>query len=1021
MSEHDTDILRALRGAIDALPDVVYCLDEHGAVLHLGAAADRLYGQPVPELLARGGDFRLAPIDPADRPRVEAAYRRLKDGRRIELTYNIRRTDGVVGTVRERISRKAGRTQGIISAVRSDNQLALPLVVRDALEGSPQLFAMFDLDGRVRWASGAFEAELGLPRATLIGSSSLDVVHPEDRAVISEAFADLDREGEVATRYIECRVGADGDWRWVAWVVLPWPQRGRIYAVGIDIHAQRMAAAALERAEAARLATYDGLWDVDLITGEIQGNARLYGMLGYAEGEIALRYDNWLNLVHPDDRERVGAAFEEHLWGDAPMYHLEHRLLRKDGTPLWVLARGQVVLREGGFTPTRMVGSYTDITERKQVEGALSRSEERARCIVEAVTVPMVITRMADGRVVFANDHARARFGDRVEQPGDFYAASPQRAGFVEALERDGRISEYEACFAAPGGEQAWLIIAASLIEFDGEPAALATFSDITERRRAEEAIRDRNQTLQIVLRTTSDGIWDWDLRTDVVRYSARWKEMLGYAPDELADTAETWRALIHPEDRPVAEQRLTDHLQRGIPFEHTSRYTHKDGALRWIVVRGHALRDAHGHPVRMMGNHTDITEQMRARDERRRMQSRLQNAQRLESMGVMAKGVAHDFNNLLMAILGNAELGMLDAPGGTELSQALDEICAAARQATDLCNQLLAYAGEEDVTLAPLDVARVVRDMRPLLEASITRKAHLDLDCDRELPAVRGDAARLRQVVANVVLNASDALGGLPGTIRVSTGMTDLSLEGRDDGRDDSRILVDPLPAELYVYVEIEDDGAGIPPELRSRIFDPFFTTREGAGRGLGLGSALGIMRSHGGTIEVESAVGEGSIFRLLLPIVRQSTPSFRPANSPPPGPIDPEFSGEGLVLFVDDRSALRGVALKWLESAGFEVALAEDGREAVQLFESVADRARAVVLDLTMPELDGPEVLGILRARRPQIPALLMSGFGRPGTMDALATDGPVEFLAKPFDRAQLLGALERLLEAGDIEQTL
>lgn len=1010
MSDHAADILRALRGALDALPDVVYCLDEHGAVLYLGAAAERLYGKPVAALLT-GTDFRLAHVDPGDRARVSAAYTALEDGRRAELTYSIRRADGGLGTVRERLSRRDGRVQGVITAVRTDAQLALPLVVREALEHGEQLFAMLDWSGRFRWVSGAFESQLGLDRAALLGTHYTELVHPEDRAVARGEEAE-DRSAPPSTRYLEVRLGTgDGGWRWVALVVLHWAARGRSYLVGIDVDEAHRAAAALEQAEAARLATYDGLWDVDLITGEISGNARLYAMLGYAEGEIELRYDNWLNLVHPDDRERVGAAFEEHLWGDAPMYQLEHRLLRKDGAARWVLARGQVVLREGGFTPTRMVGAYTDVTERRLVEEALARSEERARCIVDAVTVPMVISRLADGRVLFANEFARQRFGARVEGAGDFYGDTPEGAGFLDRLEQEGRVSEYEASFPAPGGGTLWVIAAASLIDFDGAPAVLATFSDITERRQAEEEIRERNETLQVILRTTSDGIWDWDLRTDAVQYSARWKEMLGFADAPLAERAETWRAMIHPEDRPLAEARLEAHLLGGAPFEHTSRYRHRDGGLRWIVVRGHALRDAAGDPYRVVANHTDITEQIRARDERQRMETRLQGAQRLESMGVMAKGVAHDFNNLLMAMLGNAELARLEVEEDGEARRRLDEICEAARRANELCNQLLAYAGEGDVVLSPIDVGSVVRDMKPLLEASIARRAHIELDCAHDLPAIRADVGRLRQVVANLVLNAADALDGMPGVIRVATGMTDLGLEVREA----NATMVDPLPAELYVFVEIEDDGDGIDPDIRHRIFDPFFTTRGGAGRGLGLAAALGIMRSHGGTIEVDSAVGEGSRFRLLFPIVREATRVGPLTSAPPPPPppmVAPDFVGEGEVLVVDDEGVIRELTRRVLERAGFEVSVAADGVEAVQRFGERADRVRAVVLDLTMPHLDGLEVLGRMRRTRPDVPVLLMSGFPDPEAVRDLAGKGPLAFIAKPFGHAQLLARLVHLL---------
>lgn len=1005
------DIRGGLRPALDALPDVVYVMTASGELRFLGAPARKLYGRSLSELRA-AGDFRLVGLDEPERERVAAIYARLRDRKRAELRYTIQRPDGTRTRVCERLSRRDGFVQGVIAAARAREDVALPHALRAAVDVGDALFGVVDFKGTLRWLSASHRELLGIDPRGLIGKPYHLLLHPEDRAGAQAEDARRVEQPQSARRVdIRLRTG-DGGWKWFACVAMSDPSRERTYTVAVDIDAGKRAEQnvkkAREVAAVARAATYDGLWDVDLVTGEITCNARLYAMLGYAEREIEFRYDNWMRVVHPDDRERVAAAFENHLWGDAPMYHLEHRLLRRDGSVCWVLARGQVVTRQGGFNPLRMIGSYTDVTERRLVEEALARSEERARCIVEAVTVPMVITALADGVVVFANPHAVELFGRRTEpEAGDFYAGLDDRAGLLAHLEADGHVAQREMALTDGDGAPCFVITSASLIEFDGEPAVLATFSDITERRRAEEALRERNETLDLILRTTSDGIWDWDLRTDEVRYSTRWREMLGYGATELAEHADTWRALIHPEDRPLAEQRLRDHLKLGIPFEHTSRYRHRDGSLRTMLVRGHAMRDADGHPWRIVGNHTDITDQMRARDERRRIEARLQDTHRLESMGVMAKGVAHDFNNLMMAILGNAELALLDLGEHGEAAQTLAEISAAARRASELCNQLLAYAGEGDLRLSPLHVGDLVSDIRQLLEATISRKAHIELDCDADLPAIRGDAARLRQVVANLVHNASDALGGLPGNIRIATGLVDPSV---DAGRG---AAVDPLPDGLYVYVDVIDDGAGIDPEIVPRIFDPFFTTRPGSGRGLGLATALGIMRGHGGTIEVESEPGAGSRFRLLLPSVSEAArvgPSRSSAEVPAPSVRD--FVGEGRLLFVDDEESIRDLGARVLGRVGFQVEVAVDGREAVAQFRRARESLRAVVLDLTMPELDGEEVYRILRELRADVPILLMSGFPEHDAFHKLPGDERVDFLQKPFTHAQLIGSLARLL---------
>ncbi|MCA9539754.1 MAG: PAS domain-containing protein, partial [Myxococcales bacterium] len=864
-----------------------------------------------------------------------------------------------------------------------------------------------DFEGRIRGANPACTRLLGHAIHSFVDQPYLDFIHPEDRL-----RAQLDVEGgpPPATQIGVRTRGADGEYRWTVWLILPWPSRRRLLAVGGDFtslqRARRQLARLKEIADDVVNATSDAIWDVDLITGRITGNPQLYAFLGHGPDEVQLEYGNWLQYVHPDDRERVAQAFEEHLWGDAPMYHLEHRLLRADGTERWVLARGRVVSRQLGDQPQRLVGSYTDVTARHEAELALQRSEERARIILDSVTIALVIVRLSDGQACFANDHARDLFGDAVDGDFDFLSATTDRARLLDELDQFGHVNGFELPFNHPEGDVLWLMTSGTLIEFDGKPAMLATFADISARRQAERAVLDRNATLDLLLSTTNDGVWDWNLATDRVRYSPRWAEMLGYRPADLPDRADTWRRLILPPDRPLAEYRIRAHLERDLPLEYTARFLHRDGSVRWMVVRGQATRDDAGRPQRVFGVHTDITEQMHARDARQRMEARLQKAQRGDSLQIMAKGVAHDFNNLLLAIIGNSELALLDVPGDNETAVALGEIAAAARRAGELCSQLISYAGEDAIQLGSVDVSRLIREMSALLEASTSRKAEIVLPDDHALPPVEADPTRLRQVVMSIVLNASDAFGTHPGRITIRTGVLDAATPPEPFD-----LCTDELPPGRFVHIDVIDDGCGIDREHLPRVFDPFFTTKGGHGRGLGLAASVGIVRRHGGALKIRSILGQGTCVRLLLPAPDTGlAAAARPRRAVESDPV--LFRGDGRVLFVDDEEAIRDMARKVLERAGFDVRLATHGEEAVACFQHEGDQVRLVLLDLTMPRLDGIEVFHLLRAMRADVPIVLMSGFPEHAATRTVTDEPCVEFLPKPFTRTELLGRIDRLL---------
>jgi signal transduction histidine kinase/CheY-like chemotaxis protein len=421
----------------------------------------------------------------------------------------------------------------------------------------------------------------------------------------------------------------------------------------------------------------------------------------------------------------------------------------------------------------------------------------------------------------------------------------------------------------------------------------------------------------------------------------------------------------------------------------------HADGSWRWFETTGRPYLT--GGELRVVSIARDVTDERIAEAEQLRLQAHMQEVQRLESLGVLAGGIAHDFNNLLAVVLGNASLLEAGAGSPAEAAERLRRIQAAARHAEALTDQMLTYAGRSVAALAPLSLSALVRDTEDLLLAAISKKCRLRLELAEDLPPVQGDPTRLRQVLMNLVTNAAEAQGEGGGEVRVRTRLAALeagSLAGAY-GAAERR----PGP---WVLLEVADDGPGIADAQRPRIFEPFFSTK-GVGRGLGLAAVLGIASAHRGLVQVESAPGRGTTFRLLLPPGEQVR-SEAPAGAPTAELAAPE----GLVLVVDDDEAVRETAQALLEHAGFRVEAVAGGREAITRVR--AGGVDAVLLDLVMPDLAGGEVLRVLAAEQPELPVVVASGYRR--ELVQLEGEGAFGFVQKPFDPERLAALLRDAL---------
>ena len=459
-----------------------------------------------------------------------------------------------------------------------------------------------------------------------------------------------------------------------------------------------------------------------------------------------------------------------------------------------------------------------------------------------------------------------------------------------------------------------------------------------------------------------------------------------------LEQGGRTWRLAFAPTARGLAAQRTwfpTATLLAGLFVT---------GFLSFYLA--HLLRRTRQIEELADSRAREIAHRKHAEEGRRRLDAKLQEAQKLESLGMLAGGIAHDFNNLLTGILGNADLALLELSPESPSREELEQIRLAATRAADLTRQMLAYSGKGQMRSEFVDLSVLVEEMTHLLESSISKKAELSCDFAPDLPTIEGDATQIRQVLMNLITNASDALEGGPGRISIRTGVCELD-------RQDLLNADETSPRRLRAFFEVADTGCGMDEATRARIFDPFFSTKF-LGRGLGLAAVQGIVRSHGGTIRIDSEPGVGTTTTVLFPC----SPVTSTAQEKRPVTRVETVEGRGTVLVVDDEEPVRRLLARLVARLGFSVRTAADGDEAVRVFGAHADEIVAVLLDLTMPRMGGLEAMQGIRTVRPETKIVLSSGYVQDESLKDAVGTGPLVFLQKPYTAAQVDEALQRVL---------
>jgi len=531
--------------------------------------------------------------------------------------------------------------------------------------------------------------------------------------------------------------------------------------------------------------------------------------------------------------------------------------------------------------------------------------------------------------------------------------------------------------------------------------SALAINIDITRQKQAEISLQMSEERMQLAMELLEAGEWELNVDDHTAHHSLRHDRIFGYETPLLQWSYETFLEHVIPEDRARVNQDFQAVLAAEKNWDFECRIRRRDGAVRWIHAAGRHYPSESGKMNRLVGFVRDVTALRQAEEERRKIENKLLETQKLESLGVLAGGIAHDFNNLLTGVIGYASLARSEISDSSPLVHYLEQIDAASMRAADLCKQMLAYAGKGRFEVRNINFTDLVRETTHLLRISVGKDVALNFNLASGLPAILADATQLRQIVMNLVINASEAIGGKGGIINVTTGLLHLNARYLAD-----TFLAPDLPEGDYVFLEISDTGCGMSQETLAKIFDPFFTTKF-TGRGLGLAAVLGIIRGHKGSLKVYSEPGKGTTFKVLLPCTPGAVEYVTA--------VDREMElwrGSGSVLVVDDELIVRKIAAEMLESMGFTVLQAQDGHEGVECFSAHAREIRAVLLDLTMPGLDGEGTFRELRLLRPDVRVLLTSGFNEQEAINRFIGKGLAGFLQKPFKLESLRARMKEIL---------
>ncbi|MFT4713392.1 MAG: signal transduction histidine kinase/CheY-like chemotaxis protein [Candidatus Azotimanducaceae bacterium] len=635
------------------------------------------------------------------------------------------------------------------------------------------------------------------------------------------------------------------------------------------------------------------------------------------------------------------------------------------------------------------------------------------RSLINDSPMRVVISNADTGQVVnvsnslmdegFALSSAEDAVGKSVVELG-IWESGAERLEFIKMLRREGsrfRRVDYVDKLGKPHTQYRF----SKLIKQGAEEYAIGVAMEVDELRQAEEKLIAYAARLEKAQEMAGVGDYLYNLSTATISGSKNFFKLLMVSESQVGITiSDAFIRFDGPDRTKILEHFAGLNLASNADFNPEADFDFEVSLVvsqntRYLKIT--AEKASIGDVV-IHGIVQDVTEQRVQELERSSVNEKMQEAQKLESLGILAGGVAHDFNNLLSGIMGNADLAKLDIDDAEIVSQRLSDIIKASKSAADLTHQLLAYSGKGRFIVQPVDLSNIVKDMSQLLEISSTGKAVIQYNLAGGLPSTQADETQIKQIVMNLILNAVEAVDSESGRVHITTGA-----QYCDQSYLDSRwIKFDIEPGE-YVFVEVSDNGVGMTEETRARLFEPFYTTKF-TGRGLGMSAVQGIVKGHSGAIILYSEPGSGTTFKVLLPSNKEKLEKMAKSVS-----SKYHDGNQQMILVIDDDEEVRNTIKHVLSRHGYVAALAENGEVGIQLFEQFKDELRLVLIDLTMPGIGGSEVFRQMRTFSTDVPAILMSGYNEQDATQHLVGRGLAGFLPKPFMIDQLMSKVEEALK--------
>jgi two-component system cell cycle sensor histidine kinase/response regulator CckA len=751
-----------------------------------------------------------------------------------------------------------------------------------------------------------------------------------------------------------------------------------------DITERKRAEEAVARREAELHATLYSIGDA-VISTSIEGrvarmNPVAEQLTSWAEAEAAGKpLDEVFHIVNGETRRQVENPVARILSEGVVVGLANHTLLiARDGTERPIADAGAPILDKDGKI-TGVVLVFRDQTEQRRAQ----RIQRQLAAIVES-SFDAIISKTLDGTVVSWNKAAEQVYGYTAEEmmgrsismlaPPDHVVEISQ---LLERIRRGEQVETLETVRVRKDGQRIHVALSISPIkDAAGAIVGASTIArDITARKRAEEALRESEERYRALYEDNPTMYLTVDAEGTVLSVNQLGAEQLGYTVEELV--GQPVLNVFYEDDKEAVREHLVTRLQNPTQVAHWEfRKVRKDGSMLWVKEAARAVQGTDGNPVVLIACE-DITE-------RKQLEAQLRQAQKMEAIGQLASGIAHDFNNLLTSIGGFTELLLREALEGSQQYRDLHQVKVAAERAAALTRQLRLFTHQEKGERRPTQLNSVVEETRDLLEHSIPKEITIELHLEPGLWAVEADPSQMSQVLMNLCVNARDAMAD-GGTLTLETRNVTLGAERAQ------AILA--APPGRYVCLSVSDTGCGMSPEVQARLFEPFFTTKEvGRGTGLGLAVVYGIVRGHEGFITVYSEEGQGSTFRVYLPAIALAVEESEVEVSELP-------TGTEVILLVDDEGAVRKLGQRILEGCGYTVLMAEDGFQALEVYQAHQGEIALVVLDVVMPQMGGRECLRQLRQSDPQVRVLISTGYTARSLAKELVAEGVLGVVEKPF----------------------